>query len=190
MYTLQLALEVSVVRRRLVLVVGVLVLVSLTSVVALSASPARFKLGEDIQFRATDSTAWFWGCCTCTETLILGWRIVNSMEQVIYSVRHDVPVPSSSWLGTWSQVDSESAAAPEGVYKLHVDTSVGMLSRCFVLYDPCSCCWCGPCPSCTCEDVFSITNCACRVTLAFTDACQTGCLSFPLFWGWGCCGCP
>jgi hypothetical protein len=188
-YSGQLATEVSVVRGKRVSI-GVLSLVVLlvASFVALPATSTRFKLGEDVAFHVNDSTTWFWGCCTCEATLVLGWRIVSSMEQVIYSVVHDAPVASSTWIGTWGQIDSTGAAVPAGQYKLYVDTSVGTLSRCFTLYDPCGCGWCHPCTACACEDVSSITTCACRASLVF-NACQTGCFSFPLFWGWSSCGC-
>ncbi len=176
---------------------GVLLLVMvLASFVALPASSTRFKLGENIQFRIEDSTTWFWGCCTCEETLVLGWRIVNSAEQVIYSVVHDAPVSSAVWQGAWAQVDASGIAVVAGQYKLYVDTSVGTLSRCFSLYDPCNNCgWCNPCSTCVCEGVSTITSCACRTTLVFVSTCQTGCLSFPrlFWWGWGsssCSACP
>jgi hypothetical protein len=165
--------------------------VLLSSFLALPASSTRFKLGEDIQFRVDDSTTWFWGCCTCTETFVLGWRIVTTAEQVVYSVIHDAPVSATAWLGKWTQVDTAAAAVPAGQYKLYVDTSIGTLSRCFSLYDPCGCNWCSPCTACVCEDVSTIASCACRASLVFVSTCQTGCFSFPLFWGWGwgCGGC-
>ena len=167
----------------------IVLVVVLSSFAALPASYTRFKLGEEIRFRVEDSTTWFWGCCTCEGSLIFGWRIVNSAEQVAYSVVHDAPVSSSAWLGAWAQVDSGGFAVPAGQYKLYVDTSMGTLARCFRLYDPCGCSWCNPCSTCVCEDVSSITDCACRSRLVFVSSCQTGCFSFPFFWGWGCCGC-
>ena len=171
--------------------VFLLVLV-LSSFAALPASSTRFRLGAEIQFKIEDSSTWFWGCCGCCEcedTLILGWRVVNSVEQVVYSVVHDAPVASPVWLGTWTQVDSGGVAVPVGYYKLYVDTSAGTLSRCFTLYDPCSCYWgCNICSTCACTDVACITTCACRTSLVFVDTCSTRCC-FPLFWGWGCCGC-
>ena len=180
-------------RRRWVSIGAVLLLVlALSSFAALPASSTRFRLGAEIQFKIEDSSTWFWGCCGCCEcadTLILGWRVVNTVEQVVYSVVHDAPVASSVWLGAWTQVDSGGVAVSAGRYKLYVDTSLGTLSRCFTLYDPCGCGWCNPCSTCVCEDVSSITDCACRTSLVFVSSCQTGCFSFPLFWGWGCCGC-
>ncbi len=171
----------------------VLLVLALASFAALPASSTRFRVGTEIQFKIEDSSTWFWGCCGCCEcadTLVLGWRIVDSVEQVVYSVVHDAPVASSVWLGTWTQVDSGGVAVSEGYYKLYVDTSVGTLSRCFTVYDPCSCCWgCNICSACACTDVACITSCACRTSLVFVDTCSTGCY-FPLFWGWGCCGCP
>jgi len=161
-----------------------------SSLLALPATSTRFKLGESIQFRVDDSTTWFWGCCSCPETLVLGWRVVTTSEQVTYSVIHDAPVSASTWLGTWTQVDIAGIAVPAGQYKLYVDTSVGTLSLCFTLYDPCACSWCGCTTCCACDDVSIITNCGCRTALVLANSCQTGCFSFPFFWGWGCCGCP
>lgn len=169
-----------------------LLVLALSSFAALPASSTRFQVSTEIQFKIEDSSTWFWGCCGCCEcadTLVLGWRVVNNVEQVVYSVVHDAPVASSVWLGTWSQVDTGDTAVPEGYYKLYVDTSVGTLSRCFTVYDPCSCCWgCNICSTCACTDVACITSCACRTSLVFVDTCSTRCC-FPFFWGWGCCGC-
>jgi len=172
---------------------GVLLLALLvSSVVAFSATATRFRAGTDIQFRVQDSSTWFWGCCgccACEDTLVLGWRVVTTAEQVMYSVVHDAPVSASAWLGRWNQLDSAGGAVPTGQYKLYVDTSIGTLMRCFTLYDPCACSWCNPCSTCACTDVASITSCACRTNLVFVDSCSTGCFTFPLFWGWGCGGC-
>lgn len=148
----------------------------------------NYNLGEEIQFRVEDSTTWWWGCCACEESVVLGWRVVNTYEQVVYSVIHDAPVSSSLWRGSWLQQDMNGLAVAAGQYKLYVDTSVGTLSRCFTLRDPCGCnwgtSWCASsCTSCVCEDVPSITTCACKTTLVFVDDCNTG--SFPFFW-WGC----
>jgi len=165
------------------------------SLVGVSASSARIRLGQQVQFRVEDSTTWFWGCwgccgcCTCPETTILGWRVVTTSEHVVYSVVHDAPVPSSAWQGTWAQVDAAGAAAPAGEYKLYVDTSVGTLARCFTLYDPCACAWCSPCTTCVCAELACITNCGCKTSLVFVEPCGTGCFVFPFFF-WGCCGCP
>lgn len=165
----------------------------LSSVTALSTGTTvfgtRFRLGGTIQFEIQDSTTWFWGCCSCEATLVLGWRVVNSAEQVVYSVIHDAPVAASAWQGSWVQVDVNAASVPGGQYKLYVDTSVGTLSRCFTIYDPCARSWCSSCSQCACEGVSSITDCACRTALVFVDSCQTGCFSFPFSWGWRCSSC-
>jgi len=144
-----------------------------------------YNLGEEIQFKVEDSTTWWLGCCSCEESLVLGWRIVNISEQVVYSVIHDAPVSSAIWQGSWLQLDMNGIVVAAGQYKLYVDTSVGTLSRCFTLRDPCGCNWCASsCTSCVCEAVSSITNCSCRTTLVFVEDCNTGC--FPFFF-WGCC---
>lgn len=147
----------------------------------------RYNLGEEIRFAVEDSTTWWWGCCSCEESLVLGWRVVNSAQQVVYSVIHDAPVASSIWQGSWLQVDMNGLQVAAGQYKLLVDTSVGTLSRCFSLRDPCACTWCAsPCTSCVCEDVPTITTCACSTSLRFVQDCEWGC--FPFFW-WGCSSC-
>ena len=177
-------------RGRWITFCGVLLVVLLaTSLMGSAAGSTRFRVGEEIQFKVEDSTTWFWGCCTCAETVVLGWRVVNSSEQVVYSVGHDAPVSSAAWLGSWAQVDSLGATVAMGQYKLYVDTSLGTLSKCFTIYDPCGCGWCNPCVSCICEGVSSISDCACRATLVFVDTCRTGCFPFPFFWGWGCSRC-
>lgn len=147
----------------------------------------RYKIGDTITFEVQDSTTWWWGCCSCTETLVLGWRISNSAQQTLYSVVLDAPVSASFWQGSWDQVDATGLAVAAGQYKLFVDTSAGTLSRCFSTYDPCGCAGCySPCSSCACEEYGSITNCACRASLVFVSNCQVGC--FPLFWWGSCCG--
>ena len=173
---------------------ALLLAVVLTSFAAWPATSPRIKLGEEIRFTVEDSSTRLWGsccCCCCEDGLILGWRIVADSEQVIYSVIHDAPVSSSSWVGTWMQIDSLGAAVPEGQYKLYVDTSVGTLSRCFRLYDPCCSCHNPCCASCTvCADVRSITECCCKYELEFVSTCRTAWCWFPFFWGCGCSGCP
>jgi hypothetical protein len=173
------------VKRRWVFVGCALVTALLLSAVAASAATSlfgtRFNVGETVQFRIEDSTTWWWGCCSCTESLVLSWRITDVSGVPLYSVVHDAPVPSSSWLGTWSQTRLDGTPVPVGQYILYVDTSAGTMSRCFSIYDRCSCC--NPCTSCVCEHVTSITSCACRTSLVFVDTC-TNCL--PFFGVFGC----
>lgn len=229
-------------RRRWISVVCVLAAVCLLAVVAATAasstlSGTRFKLGETIQFQVQDTTTWWWGCCAISESLILGWRIVDSTGQAVYSVVHDAPVAASLWQGTWLQMDtsqvravaaatavasaeaeaeataeataeasavasaqalavSQSAAgaaahatAAVGAYTLYVDTSVGTLSRCFTIYDPCTRCgWTPACRTCACNQVTSITGCASRTTLVFVNTSRSRCVS--LFGWFGSCSSP
>ena len=85
-----------------------------------------------------------------------------------------------------------------GSYILYVDTSVGTLSRCLRIYDPCSycnccwscsccnCCWPRTCSSCTASA--TITNCCCRTSLVLIAEQSTCC--YPFF-RWPCCStCP
>ncbi len=168
--------------------VAFLTLIIGTAAVASSLFGTTYNLGEEIKFQVQDSTTWWWGCCTCEDTLVLGWRIANLSGQVVYSVIHDAPVSASIWQGSWLQLDMNGAAVAAGQYKLLVDTSVGTLSRCFTLRDPCGCNWCtSACTSCVCEDVPSIDTCACRTSLVFVDDCNSGCI-FPFFL-WGCSSC-
>jgi len=179
------------VRRRWVTVGCVLVIAVFLSSVAATAATSlfgtRFRAGETIQFEIEDSTTWFWGgaccCCSCTTTTIFGWRITDTAGQTIYSVVHDAPVSSTMWTGNWGQTNVDGTAVPSGQYTLYVDTSVGTLSRCLTIYDPCACC--NPCYSCGCNQVASVVECGCKATLVFVDTC-TGC--FPFFGLFGC-GC-
>jgi hypothetical protein len=178
------------VRRRWVSVGCVLVIALFLSSVAATAATSlfgtRFKAGETIQFEVEDSTMWSWGCCccSCTTTSILGWRIMDTAGQTIYSVVHDAPVNSTVWTGSWAQMNVVGSAVPSGQYVLYVDTSIGTLSRCFTIYDPCACCGSGTCYSCVCDQVSSITDCRCKATLVFVDTCTSGC--FPFFGLFGC----
>jgi len=167
--------------------------------VAMASSPfgTSFNLGEEAQFKIEDSTTWWWGCCSVEESLVLGWRIVNASEQVVYSVIHDAPVSSAIWQGSWLQFDMNGIAVGAGQYKLYVDTSIGTLSRCFTIRAPNACGWCtSSCTSCVCEDVPTITVCSNRTSLVFVEDCNRGC--FPFFlWGRcssstssGCSSCP
>jgi hypothetical protein len=184
-------MEVSVVRRRWIAIgsalLCVVVLVSLVGG-AWTLSGTRFRAGQQITFEIQDTTTWFWGCCCncCEETLVLGWRIVDASELTLHSVALQQPAYASMWQGTWNQIDANGVAVSAGQYKLYVDTSAGTLSRCFTVYDPCSCTsWCSACNCTVCEDVDCITDCACKVSLVFVDNCSP-CI-FPFFW-WGCCG--
>ena len=165
-----------------------------SAAMASSLFGTTYDLGEEIRFQVQDSASWWLGCCSCEDSLVLGWRIVDQSGQVVYSVIHDAPVSSAIWQGSWLQLDMNGIAVVGGQYKLLVDTSVGTLSRCFTLRDPCGCNWYpSSCySSCdVCEDVPSITNCSCTTTLVFVEDCNTGC--FPFFL-WGCnsnsSGCP
>ena len=141
----------------------------------------RYQVGEAVEFKVETETTWFWGCncgcCSCDEAVILGWRVVASTGMTVYSVVHDAAVSASLWQGSWAQTGVDGLQVAVGDYVLYVDTSVGTLSRCFSIYDPCNRCY--TCPSCTtCSAVSHVTDCNCRTSLVFIDSC-TGC--FPLF---------
>lgn len=166
-----------------------LVMVVGSAAMASSLFGTTYNVGEEIRFQVEDSTSWWWGCCSCEDSLVLGWRIVNASGQVVYSVIHDAPVAASIWQGSWLQLDMNGVAVAAGQYKLLVDTSAGTLSRCFKIQDPCNSCnnWCtSGCTSCICDDVPSITTCSCTTTLVFVDDCNSG--FFPFFL-WGCNSC-
>ena len=158
-----------------------------SAAMASSIFGTSYDLGEEIQFEIEDSTTWLWGCCSCEGSLVLGWRIVNISEQVVYSVIHDAPVSSAIWQGSWLQLDMNGIAVAAGQYKLYVDTSAGTLSRSLTLRDACGCnSYTSFCTSCVSQDVPAITNCSCRTSLVFVEDCNTGC--FPFFW-WGSSSC-
>jgi len=181
------------VKQRWTLVGGVvLVMVIVLSLVGAGATSSfftgtRFRGGDPITFKVEDMSTWWWGCCTVSESLVLGWRVVDSTGQAVYSVVHDAPVSASLWQGTWLQMDAIGVSAPVGAYTLYVDTSAGTLSRCFTVYDPCTRCgWTPACSTCACNQVTSITGCASRTTLVFVDTSTSRCVS-PFGWFGGCC---
>ncbi|MGB2983753.1 MAG: hypothetical protein WBC63_07840 [Candidatus Bipolaricaulia bacterium] len=194
-------------KRRWVFVGCALVIALLLSAAATTAATSlfgtRFKAGETVQFSVEDSTTWWWGCSTCEQSLVLGWRITNTLGQAVYSVVHDAPVSAATWLGTWTQTRLDGTAVSPGQYILYVDTSVGTMSRCFTISDPCGCgygygYYAAPgCSSCTsCDQLTSITTCGRRTSLVFVGACTNvnpffglfgGCYSSPCT---GCSTCP
>lgn len=186
--------EVSGVMKRWAVLASVLVVLAASvaaSATSTSLFGARFKVGTEIQFRVQDETTWWWGCCACTPSQILGWRVASPSGTVVFSIIHDAPIPAAAWVGTWNQLNPSGQAVPAGQYVLYVDTTVGTVSRCFTIYDPCGCtsCW-SPCWTCGCQEVPTVQNCACRTTLVFVDTpCTNGCLSlFGLFGCSSCCG--
>lgn len=175
-------------------VLGFLVLVaSIASVAATSSSTssAQYRLGETVLFKiASYNTCWWCCCCcesTCANTEVLGWHVSDACGVWVYSVVHDVPVSASTWQGSWSQINSSGAQVPAGYYKLNVETSVGTLSHCLKLYDPCSsCCW-NPCrclspcscrSRCSCKEMPSIADCCCRTSLELVLEKSNCCPSF------------
>jgi len=102
-------MEVRAVRRQVGIALVFLVLAVAVSTAAATSTlyGTRFKAGETVQFKIEDSTIWWWGCCSCPETSVLGWHITNSAGQTIYNAVNDAPVPVSSWIGTWAQVDAD-----------------------------------------------------------------------------------
>ncbi|MCK4394817.1 hypothetical protein KAX17_18110 [Candidatus Bipolaricaulota bacterium] len=178
--------------------VVLVVLVLFVTIASAAASPcstrcASYRLGEPIVFMVKDqkTSGWCCCCCTCPDTQILGWYIVDSDGDTVNSLEFDPVGYASDWDGTWSQTDDLGASVPAGTYTLYVETSVGLLSRCLKLYDPCSCCsGCNCCWSysrcwgwrcCTCGQVATITHGCCRTSLVLTQEKTTRC-SFRLRW--------
>ena len=173
----------------------------------------RYTLGATISFKVEGQQRCSWGCCcsccqpSCTETQVTGWRVADASGSVIYSVVHDAPVLASTWQGSWTQIDSGGASVSAGSYTLYVDTSVGTLSRCLYLYEPCcgSCCSSSCCGSsrcgcgwglcswgwsrcgwsrCGCGQQSTITSCGCRTSLVLVKESTSCCYSRSL---WPCC---
>ncbi len=175
-----------------VLLVGVALLWAFTGAAGTASSlfTPRYKAGETILFKVeTETTCWWCSCScgtpACAETQVLSWRVVDSSGKTLYSVVHDAPVAATGWQGSWTQVDSAGAAAAAGYYTLYVDTSVGTLSLCVRIYDPCNSC--GQFPCCGCQENSTITNCCCRTSLVLVPA-ETGCFAPFFFFGWPCHG--
>jgi len=165
--------------RAIVVLVAVLVL---SAIVVQAGSTyttwtGQYKLGETVAFKVESSSGGWWSCCqcnTCNESQVLSWHIANS----------------SSWQGTWAQVDANGSAVASGTYTLYVDTSVGTLTRFVKLYDPCNSCtwgWGWSCNTCQ-ENKTIVTNCYCRTSLVLQK--ETTTCAWP-FW-WPCCtsNCP
>gem|GEM_PF-2204921 len=171
------------------LVLGAVVFGSVA--IAASSRCGGYRLGEPVVFMVEDQKTSGWCCCcsTCPDTQILGWRVVDASGSTVYSVEFDPVGYASDWDGTWSQTDYLGASVPAGTYTVYVETSVGVLSHSFRIYDPCSSCcgwnrcwgsrlcwgWrCGPC-----GQVATITHGCCRTSLVLTQA-ETPCCSFRL----------
>lgn len=170
-----------------VVLVGLVIIAAVMGAASSSSSAwsDRYRVGETVLFKVEDQKLFCWSCCccqsTCPETQVLGWHVSDSSGGIIYSVVNDEPVPASIWQGSWSQINFVGASVAAGYYTLYVDTSVGTLTRCLRVYDPCSCCWSlGWCWGCSsCEQTSTITSCCCRTSLVWiveeTPCCQ-------LFW--------
>ncbi len=177
------------VRRCVLLSVALGVVVFGAVAFAASSRSGSYRLGEPVVFMVEDqkTSSWCCCCCTCPDTQILGWYVVDSDGDTVYSVEFDPVGYASDWDGTWSQTDDLGASVPAGTYTLYVETSVGTLSRSFSLYDPCSCrcgcnrcwgfgrCWGWRCG--TCSQVATITHTCCRTSLVLVQE-KTTCSSF------------
>ena len=124
------------------------------------------------------------------------WPEVDSAA-VAQAAAQAIASPTGSVYESWQKVKSAfeeyccNAGVPilPGYYMLHVDTSVGMLSCCFRLYDPCSrCCWDRCCNCFPCEQSTIMTNCCWRTSLVFMTK-QAPCYR-SLLWQPCCLSCP
>ena len=161
-------------------------LVLFATIAGAAASPwstqcTQYRLGETIVFTVDQQKVFGWCCCCCTcpDTQILGWRVVDSSGQTVNSLEFDPAGFASDWDGTWSQLNYSGVPVPPGYYTLYLDTSVGTLSRCLKLYDPCTCCWGWSCY--TCGQVATITHCRCRASLVLVKQ-ESTCYSSRLCW--------
>jgi len=159
------------VKRRWVWLGVVLVVVAVVPQLALGASSGllgdRFSVGELVQFRVVDDSTWWWGCCCCQPACgpsdVYGWRVADLCGVAVYGMTYEVPMPATVFLGSWPQVNYDGMQVAAGTYILYVDTSVGTLSRCFRIVDPCClnlCWWCVSCHATSC-----FTNCGCTTSL-------------------------
>lgn len=183
-----------------VVLVGLLLIAAVMGAASTSSSvwSGRYRVGETVLFKVEDQKVFCWCCCcqpACPETQVLGWHIADSSGGIVYSVVNDAPVPASIWQGSWSQINSLGASVAAGYYILCVDTSVGTLSRCLYLYDPCcGCCWgccgwsCCGWSRCGCGPQSTITSCCSRTSLVWIVE-EAPCCH--LFFRWPCCSsCP
>ena len=151
-----------------------------------STSRMQYNLGETVRFEIAERDICWWFCGSCKPVCsveVLAWHITDACGVWIYSVAHDVPVPASSWLGSWSQVDSSGLQVSAGYYQIAVETSLGTISRCIRITE---CCrgWCwnpGRClSSCTCNETPTLTECCCKASLEFVV--EEAACCFPFFW--------
>jgi hypothetical protein len=161
------------------LVWGGFVLVSLVMLLAVAGAGAsslsitRYAVGESVLFQIeTQNTCW-WSCCgccncACPEIQVSGWRVVDGGGTIVYAVSLEAPIAVPAWTGSWNQANTSGVPVAAGNYVLYVDTTVGMLSRSFLIYDPCCCCWGWLWPCFTCEEASRITQCCCRITLTLS----------------------
>ena len=146
----------------------------------------KYRVGDAVLFRVETRKSCCCCCCSCADTEVLGWQVVDACGQLVHTMEYDPPGLSSTWEGTWTQIDLSGTQVPSGYYKLYVDTSAGTISRCFKIYNPCSCCcwsscWCRDLCSwwsrCSCRENPTIKHCCCRVSLELVAETGTCCLS-------------
>ena len=152
---------------------------------ASSTSMVQYELGETVRFEVEEYDICWWFCGSCKPVCsveVLAWHIADACGVWIYSVAHDVPVPASSWLGSWSQVDSSGLQVSAGYYQIAVETSLGTISRCITVTERCpGWCWnpfqCRS--SCTCNETSTLSECCCKVSLEFVV--EEAACCFPFF---------
>jgi len=156
-----------------------------TAIPTLSTTMAQYDPGETVRFEVSEHDICWWFCGDCKPVCfveVLAWRITDACGVWIYSVSHEVPVPASSWQGSWSQVDSAGLQVSAGHYQIAVETSLGTISRCIRITERCrGWCW-NPCRclrSCTCNETPALAECCCKVSLEFVV--EKACC-FPFFW--------
>ena len=97
----------------IVVLIGVVLAVTVTSIAASPGRTVVYRLGEPIVFRVV-STPMNCGCCQPAPTVkILGWRITDSCGKVIHSVTYKTPIAAADWRGQWPEVDLNAVSAAE-----------------------------------------------------------------------------
>ena len=153
---------------------------------AANASRMQYTPGETVRFEVAERDICWWFCGDCKPVCsaeILSWHVSDACGVWVYSVQHEVPVPGSNWLGSWSQVDSAGLQVSAGYYQIVVETSLGPISRCIRITEPCpGWCWTPDrcLRGCACSETPTRAECCCKVSLEFVVE-GTACC-FPFFW--------
>lgn len=72
--------------------------------------------------------------CLCEPLLVTGMRVLDEQDNPIFVTEHEDPaglaVSYEAWIGRWNLVDQLGEPAPEGLYSVVVETTIGEFRAC------------------------------------------------------------